>query len=186
MFKKQEKHSDLILTEQNIYSKQCIDFKLEIPFNKYKSNVDEYIINYAKKNICNRCFKQGYICDTNIKIINKTAGLLDNSKIHYSVLYEFDVFVPHEDLELYVKVNNITKIGIKAVITDDNNKNPLVVFASRIHNDHISMNDEEANQDNKIDTNKKIVSIGDIIKVKVIGNRYEIFDPSIYILGIII
>lgn len=188
MFKKKDKvkHSDLILTEQNIYSKQLINFKLEIPFKKYTSNVDEYIIDYAKKNICNRCFKEGYISDTNVKIINKTAGMLDGSKINYNVLYEFDVFVPHEDLELYVKVNNITKIGIKAVITDDNNKNPLVVFASRIHNDHISMNDEESDQNNNIDTNKRTVSIGDIIKVKVIGNRYEIFDPSIYILGIII
>jgi len=48
------------------------------------------------------------------------------------------------------------------------------------------MNDEESDQNNNIDTNKRTVSIGDIIKVKVIGNRYEIFDPSIYILGIII
>ena len=172
----------------NIYTRlvQLINFKLEIPFKQYTSKVDEYIINYAKKKICNRCFKEGYISDTNVKIINKTAGMLDGSKINYNVLYEFDVFVPHEDLELYVKVNNITKIGIKAVITDDNNKNPLVVFASRIHNEHISMNDVESDQNNNIDTNKTTVSIGDIIKVKVIGNRYEIFDPSIYILGIII
>ena len=187
MFKKNNKitHSNKILSDQNIYTRQLVDYKIVIPFNKFTKLIDEYIIDYAKKNICNKCYKQGYISDKNIKIINKTAPMLENSQLNYNVLYEFDVFSPYEGLQLYVKVNSITKIGIKAIITEDNNKNPTVVFASRMHNDHIIMNDEESNEE-VIDMNKKTVSIGDIIKVNVIGHRYEINDPSIYILGIII
>lgn len=187
MLKKNNKitHSDKLLSDQNIYSRQLVDYKIVIPFNKLTKLIDEYTIDYAKKNICNKCYKQGYISDRNIKIINKTAPMLENSNISYNVLYEFDVFTPYEGMELYVKVNSITKIGIKAIISENNNDNPVVVFASRMHNDHITMNDEESNQE-LIDYNKKTVSTGDIIKINVIGHRYEINDPSIYILGIII
>ena len=187
MLKKNNKitHSNKILSDQNIYTRQLVDYKIEIPFSKFTKSNDEYTIDYAKKKICNKCYKQGYISDTNIKIVTKTAPMLESSKINYDVLYEFDVFSPYEGMELYVKVNSITKIGIKAVISENNNSNPVVVFASRMHNDHIIMNDEDTNQE-LIDHNKKTVSTGDIIKINVIGHRYEINDPSIYILGIII
>ena len=68
-------------------------------------------------------------------------------------------------------VQSITKIGIKAVISSDENENPIVVFASHLQNPSIFENENDVKY-----------NVGDKIDVKVISHRFEIHDPSIYVL----
>ena len=65
----------------------------------------------------------------------------------------------------------------------------IQLFASRIHNENILSDideiDEENNED--IDRNKiNAIKINNIMKVKVIGFRFEINDPYLSVLGEII
>ena len=96
----------------------------------------------------------------------------------YQVLYEFDVFYPYEDMEITCKIDSITKIGIRGIIDNNEKRNPVVVFASRLHNQSFFEN-EDIEEDGENDTGKE----GDHIKVRVIGSRFEINDNHITVLG---
>ena len=161
------------LLNQPIYSNNIIHRIINIPFIDVQNYIlKDYIQSYANKHIANKCHKEGYIND-NISIINISGGRIKNDIIEYDVQFEVNVCLPYENMKLDVKIFNITKIGIRAVLNDNEDKNPIIVFANTIHNDII----ENSNNNYKI---------GDIIKIKVLGSRFEINDKSIYVLGKII
>ena len=70
-------------------------------------------------------------------------------------------------MELNCIVRSITKIGIRAELNDD--FNPFLIFIARDHH----YNNEYFNP----------IKQNDIINVKVIGQRYELFDKYISIIG---
>lgn len=172
------------LENQKIYTRQIVRFRVKIDFNNIGKNVRELLIDYAKKNIIGKCHKEGYISKEHIEVIEYTCPYLKGTEMFMDVQYEFDIFHPHIDLELYCKVQNITKIGIKAVLSEKLKENPVVVFASRIHNDHIFSAEDDI-QDIDEDTSSGY-KVNDIIKVRVLGYRFEINDPHVSLLTKII
>ena len=161
------------LLNQSIYSTNIIHRIINIPFiDVEKYILRDYINSYAKKNIANKCHKEGYIND-NIKILNISGGKIRNNNIEYDVQFEVEICLPYEDMKLDVKIVNITKIGIRAVLNENEDKNPITVFANTIHNDIIENSNDSYES-------------GNIIKIKVLGLRFEINDKSIYVLGKII
>ena len=113
------------------------------------------------------------------KIINYSIGKTISSYVIYDVLFEFMVCYPYEDMEIMCKVDSVTKIGIKAILSNDEKKNPIVIFASRIHNTKFF---ESNNGENSGSESLE----GKIIKVKLIGSRFEVNDTYLSILGGII
>jgi len=173
------------LEKQPIYVKQLISKKIKIPFWKLTRSIEKTFKEYAEHHIVGKCSKEGYISTDHIKIVEYSAPFCQASDVIYDVLYEFNVYNPCEGQVLYAKVTNITKIGIKAVISTNSKVNPVTIFASRLHNEDIIMKDDniELNEE----TNQKhIYGEQDIIKIKVIGHRFEINDSTVYILGRII
>ena len=77
----------------------------------------------------NRCLKEGYISDNHIKIISYSAGKMIKDIALFDVIYEFNVCYPNEGMQFRCKIQSITKIGIKGILSDDEEKNPIVVFA---------------------------------------------------------
>jgi DNA-directed RNA polymerase subunit E'/Rpb7 len=176
------------LLKQNLYVKQFVNKKVELDFSEINEFITEKFIQYAKKNIINKCNKEGYISGDYIKIISYSAGKLNQHKCVFDVVYEFNILYPHENLIIRAKIQSITKIGIKAVLSNNEKENPMVIFASRLHNANIIMNDEEDDLDEENIDNpfKHVFKEGDIIRVKIIGSRYEINDPCLYCLGEIV
>lgn len=177
------------LMKQNIYNAEILNFKVKFKFNDLTQNLNEKFIQYAKKNIMGKCHKEGYISNNHVRIIDYSSALLDGHNVYFNVNYEFMVCYPYEGMVLSCKIQNITKIGVKGVLSEDDNENPIIVFASRIHNESILSDvdemDEENNED--IDRNKiNAIKINNIMKVKVIGFRFEINDPYLSVLGEII
>ena len=84
---------------------------------------------------------------------------------------------------MIVKVSNITKIGIKAFISSNSRNNPVTVFASRLHNDHVVMKDDNIELEKNDISDENVYGENDIMKIQVIGYRFEINDSSVYILG---
>ena len=70
-------------------------------------------------------------------------------------------------MELTCVVKDVTKAGIRALSKEE--PSPFIVFVARDHN---NMNKEFSS-----------VTAGDIINVKVIGQRYELNDPNIFIIA---
>ena len=173
------------LMDQPIFHKHLIYKTIQLPFNKITPYLEEEFITYAKKNMVNKCLKEGYISDSHIKVISYSAGKMIEHSVSFDVIYELNVCYPNEGMHIKCKIQSITKIGIKGILSDDQEKNPLIIFASRMHNDHIIMKEEEEVEegDNPF---KKIFSTGDEMMIRVIGYRFEINDPSIYILAEII
>lgn len=176
-----------LLEAQSIFNRQLVSKKIVLPFSELSENIREQFIKYAFKNFVGRCFKEGYISSKNIKIIKYSAPKALSSDVLFEVLFEFDVYNPYEGQEIYAKVLNVTKIGIKAVVNVDERKNPVTVFASRLQNSHVIMKDENMT-DEDIDENARdmVYGEGDIIKIKLIGYRFEVNDSSVYALGEII
>ena len=172
-----------LLHQKGLYQKQLIQYKLSIPFESLtNNNLEEIFLNYAKENIMNKCEKQGYIASHGCKIISYSSGKSVSSKIEFDVLFEFMVTLPYQDMTLQCKIQNITKIGIRGVLSHDEEKNPIVVFASYLHNPDV-LRDSNIQS---FDENEKAYKEGDIINILVMGHRFEINDPSIYVLAKII
>ena len=50
-----------LLNQSNLYHKQIIQHKVQIPFHKIPSSLVSYFEEYARKNIMGKCYKEGYI-----------------------------------------------------------------------------------------------------------------------------
>ena len=174
------------LQKQPIYTKQLVNKKITIPFAKLNGSVGEIFKEYATKFIVGKCSKEGYISTSHIIVVEYSAPNCVSSNAIYDVVYEFEIYNPCEGQELLVKVSNITKIGIKAVISLNNKVNPVTVFASRLHNEDIVMKDDNIELQQDDFNSMDVYSEGDIIKVRVIGYRFEVNDSSVYILGKIV
>ena len=113
------------------------------------------------------CIKEGYIKPNSINLMSYSCGELYSNNVQFQVIYECLLTNPVESMELNCIVRSITKIGIRAELNDD--YNPFLIFIARDHH----YNNEYFNT----------IKQNDIINVKVIGQRYELFDKYISIIG---
>jgi len=133
-----------------------------IPFVDIPKDINSYFMNYARKHIEGRCRKEGFIYPNTLKVESYTTGILLGDKVKYDVVFMGQVCNPDVNMNLDCKIINITKIGIRAIISDVNN--PLILFISREHNQ---------------DKNFEEYTIGQIINVRILGTRFEIYDTYI-------
>ena len=149
-----------------LFIPSIINEKITIPFNKMSNNMTRYFESYAEKRIEGKCRNEGYIRLKSSNVISYSTGLLFSDKVIYDVVYSVEVCYPYENMEIDCKIKNITKIGIRAVISESNN--PIILFISREHNPDKEFDNYKENQ---------------IIKVKVIGQRFELNDEYISVIG---
>ena len=161
-----EKEEKEELNMDLLYTDAIIQEKIKIQFNKVSNNMTKFFETYAEKRIENKCRNEGYVRMGSSSVLTYSTGLLTSDSIIYNVVYSVDVCYPYENMEIKCKIKNITKIGIRAVISDHNN--PIILFISREHN-----------PDKDFDQYKE----GQIIKVKVLGHRFELNDEYISVIG---
>ena len=155
-----------IIDTTNLYSQAIIQEKIKIKFNKLSNNMRKFFETYAEKEIECNCRNEGYVRSGSCSVLTYSTGLLNSDSIIYNVAYSVDICFPYENMEIECKIKNITKIGIRAVISEHNN--PIVMFISREHNPDKDFEQYKENQ---------------IIKVKVIGHRFELNDTYISVIG---
>ena len=158
-----------MLQNPNIYVNSLIHKRVCVPFSKIGNNMNEYFKRYSENYIEGKCHKEGYIKPYSTSIISYTTGLLKYDTVLYDVVYSVDICFPYENMEVVCKIKNITKIGIRGIISEDHN--PIILFISREHNATKNFDDYEE---------------GQRIKVKIIGHRFEINDENISVIGEII
>jgi hypothetical protein len=163
------KVKEVVLPTDHLYISSLIYEKIEVPFNRIGNNMNNYFKKYSERMIEGKCRKEGFIRPQSTNVVSSSTGLLRSDMVIYDVIYSVDVCFPYENMEVMCKIKNITKIGIRGIINEMNN--PIVLFISREHNTNKHFEDYEE---------------GQMIKVKVLGNRFELNDEYISVIGEII
>lgn len=161
-----EKEKERMLNSDKLYTEAIIQEKIRIPFNKMSNNMTRFFENYAEKMIECKCRNEGYVRMGSCSVLSYSTGLLNSDSIIYNVIYSVNVCYPYENMEVECKIKNITKIGIRAIISEQNN--PIILFISREHNPDKDFDQYKENQ---------------IIKVKILGHRFELNDQYISVIG---
>ena len=155
--------------KRDIFFKMLAHNKVQLPITHIGANLTNNLIKYIKNQVEGKCNKNGFIKPDSVKLIKYSSGLVKCDNIIFDVVYECSVCNPVEGMIIEdAVVKDITKAGIRAEISDYA-KTPLVIFITRDH--HYN--------NNFFSTIKE----KDTIKVRIIGQRFELNDEYISVIG---
>ena len=152
--------------KNDYFTKVTLSDSINIDFKYVNNNLEETLTTILKKKE-GICIEDGYIRPDSIKIISYSSGELYSNYIKFGIVYECYVSNLVESMELNCIVKSITKVGIRAELNET--YNPYLIFVARDYN----YNNEEFSK----------INLNDIINVKVIGQRYELNDSFISVIG---
>lgn len=154
---------------QSIYSRCLLTRKIVLSINFVGKNLDDVIENYIQNNFEGKCVVEGYIKPNSSKIIKYSSGVIERgNKILFEVIFECDICLPVEGMIIPCLVKNVVKAGVRAEVSNEI-PSPVIVFVAKDHHYNI-------NQFNEI-------RVGDNINVRVIGQRFELNDKYISVIG---
>lgn len=154
---------------QTIYSRGLITRNIVLPITAVGKNIKETIEENIKASFEGKCIVEGYIKPDSSKIITYSSGLITNgSLVSFEVVFECEICFPVEGMLISCVAKNITKAGIRAESANDI-PSPVVIFVAKDH--HF----------NSIQFSE--VKEGDKINIRVIGQRFELNDKYISIIG---
>lgn len=156
--------------DTGIYMMNMLTRKIHLNFNSIGKNLKETLEKKVRRDIEGKCSVEGFIKPNTIKILSYSSGILVENQVMFEVMFECMVCCPVEGMHIKCHVQNITQAGIRAFVKDD--ISPVIIYISRDHH-----------YNNKYFST---VKENDEITVKVIGQRYELNDPHVSIIGEII
>jgi DNA-directed RNA polymerase subunit E'/Rpb7 len=152
-----------------IYSRNLLTRSILLPITAVGKNIRETIERNIAVQFEGKCVVEGFIKPGSSKIITYSSGLIvRGNQISFEVVFECDVCFPVEGMLISCLAKNITKAGIRAESAFDT-PSPIVVFIARDHH----YNDDSFSK----------VKEGDKIDIRVIGQRFELNDKYISIIG---
>ena len=156
--------------EVGVYMNSLLSRKLQVSFNKLGKNIKEILEKLIKKEIEGKCTIEGFVKSNSTKLLTYSSGVIFENKVEFDVVFECLVCCPVEGMLIKCNVKNKTQAGIRALI--DEEKSPVVVYLSRDHH----YNNKYFNT----------VKENDEIMIRVIGQRYELNDEHVSVIGEII
>lgn len=121
------------------------------------------------KMIEGKCSVEGYVKPNSVDILTYSSGMIERgNSVSFTVVYKCEVCFPVQGMKLNCVVKNVTKAGIRAELPTKE-PSPIVVFIAR---DHFAQSREFNN-----------VKVNDQIHVTVIGQRFELNDNYISVIG---
>ena len=154
---------------QSVYSRCLLTRKIVLPITTIGKNLKENIEENIKANFEGKCVVEGYIKPNSSKIISYSSGIIQKgNNVLFDVVFECDVCFPIEGMLITCVAKNITKAGIRAE-SDTEVPSPIVVFVAKDHHYSVPYFAE--------------VKEGDKINVRLIGQRFELNDKYISIIG---
>jgi DNA-directed RNA polymerase subunit E'/Rpb7 len=153
----------------SVYSRCLLTRKIVLPITTIGKNLKETIEENVKHTYEGKCVVEGYIKINSSKIITYSSGVIERgNNIIFEVVFECDVCFPVEGMIVSCVAKNITKAGIRAESSTDV-PSPIVVFLAKDHHFNINYFSD--------------IQEGDKINVRVIGQRFELNDKYISIIG---
>lgn len=166
---KQQKYKRRDDKLSSIYSRCLITRKISMPLTAIGKNLKETIESVISTKYEGVCVVEGYIKPGSSNIITYSSGLIERgNNISFEVVFECNVCFPVENMQLTCVAKNITKAGIRAESADEI-PSPIIVFIAKDHH----YNSQQFAE----------VKEGDKFTVRVIGQRFELNDKYISIIG---
>ena len=156
--------------KKTLYFKTMGTRKVKLPFYLAGSNLDAIIKEKLVNRLEGKCSNEGYIKPYSVQITSHSSGILEGADIIFDVVFECRACAPVQGMVIKCNIQNITKAGIRATIKGEHS--PVIIFVARDH----QYNNEYFNQRKE----------GEEIKVRVIGQRYELNDTYISIIGTLV
>lgn len=154
---------------QTNYSRCLLTRKIVLPITVIGKNLDEVIEEYIHNNFEGKCVVEGYVKPNSSKIVRHSSGIVERgNNIVFEVVFECDICFPVEGMIISCVVKNSVKAGLRAESSTDV-PSPIVVFIAKDHH----FNSQHFNE----------VQVGDTINIRVIGQRFELNDKAISIIG---
>jgi DNA-directed RNA polymerase subunit E'/Rpb7 len=154
---------------QSIYTRCLLTRKIVLPITIVGKNLNEVIEEFIQNNFESKCVVEGYVKPNSSKIIRYSSGVIERgNNVVFEIVFECDVCFPVEGMLISCTVKNIVKAGIRAESANDV-PSPIVVFVAKDHH----FNNQLFNE----------TQVGDIITVRVIGQRFELNDKYVSIIG---
>lgn len=151
-----------------IYSRSLITRSVVLPIVTIGKNIKETIEKCIAINFEGKCIVEGFVKPSSSKIITYSSGVVQGTNIKFEVVFECQICCPVEGMLIPCVAKNITKAGIRAE-SDEEVPTPIVVFIMR---DHHYMSKYFST-----------ISENDKIMVRVIGQRFELNDKYVSIIG---
>lgn len=153
----------------SVYSRCLITRNIVLSITAVGKNILEVIEQNVSANFEGKCIVEGYLKIGSTKIITYSSGVITRGiNISFEVVFECDVCFPVEGMLISCIAKNITKAGIRADSADEE-PSPVVVFVAKDHN----YNNDAFSE----------VKEGDKFNVRVIGQRFELNDKYVSIIG---
>ena len=154
---------------QTVYSRCLITRKIVLPITSIGKNLQEVIEDNIKLSFEGKCLVEGYIKPNSSKIITYSSGIIERgNNISFEVVFECDVCFPIEGMLIQCVAKNITKAGIRAESATDV-PSPVVIFIAKDHHFNVPQFAD--------------IHEGDKLNIRVIGQRFELNDKYISIIG---
>lgn len=151
-----------------IYSRSLITRSVVLPIVTIGKNIKETIEKCIAINFEGKCIVEGFVKPNSSKIITYSSGVVQGTNIKFEVVFECQICCPVEGMLIPCIAKNITKAGIRAE-SDEELPSPIVVFIMRDHH-YMSKYFSSINENDKI-------------MVRVIGQRFELNDKYVSIIG---
>ena len=153
-----------------IYTSAVITRKVTVGIENVGRTLKQNLETLVSSEIEGKCIVEGFIKPGSTKLLTYNSGFIRNGRIVFEVVFECMACCPVEGMLIDCVAKNITKAGIRAEI--DGEKSPVVVFVARDHN-HLSEYFSS-------------ITENDAIKVRVIGQRFELNDKYVSVIAEIV
>lgn len=153
--------------ELDIFMPSMITKRVSLPMSSVGSNIKPLLEQLVASQVEGKCIVEGYIKPGSTKILTYSNGMLKSDIVIFEVVFECLVCSPVEGMLIDVVSKNITKAGIRAEY--ESQPSPVEVFVARDHHYKSSY--------------FASIKEGDKIRVRVIGQRYELNDKYISIIA---
>jgi len=165
--KNKSKKKEIILS--SIYSRSIINRTIALPINAIGKNLKEVIEEYISFHYEGKCVVEGFIKPQSTKIITYSSGTIKRGNfVSFDIVFECQVCFPVEGTNISCIAKTNTKAGITAESADEK-PSPIIVFIARDHHYYSSQFND--------------VKEGDKINIRVIGQRFELNDKFVSIIG---
>lgn len=155
-------------TAIGIYTPVMLTKRLMISIVHIGDNIKEVLEKKVGFEIEGRCIVEGYVKPGTCRVLSYSCGELTSSNVMFEVVIECLVCCPVEGMHINCIATNITEsAGIKAETEDQ--PSPVIIYIARDH--HIN------------NPYFSRVKINDTIKVRVIGQRFELNDKYISVIA---
>lgn len=152
---------------EDIYVECILKEKIIIEAKNLNHKIDDYITNYIKKRIENKCINEGFVKEDSITIVDKSIGSIKNSRFYgevsYDILFKANICNPVAGNIIDCRVKFVNKLGLLG------NNGPLVIIVGR----QFHSNSQSLDQ----------INVDDIVKVKIIAKKFSINDKEIKVIA---